>query len=148
MSACFAVLADGYLDRVRDFPAHPDLCGLFRIARVDCLLSPTGGVALTLAAPDRALIAARDGVMVDTAEGPRQAVAPGDLDKDLPAFDLAMPFFTALAASLGQALGTPPARLARHAAPGLKWVYGAEDFTAEPCDAARMRTGFCARSFA
>ncbi len=133
VEACLAVLADGYIDRIRDFPAHPDLCGLFRIAKLEFRLDLSGGVALSVEAPDRSVIVARDGLVVETPEGPRQVVEPGGDDKNLAAFDLAMPFVEALAASIGHSLGAAPSRLLRDAAPGLRWFHDAAgQFTAEP----------------
>ena len=135
VEACLAVLADGYIDRVRDFPAHPDLCGLFRIATLEFRLDLDGGVALRVEAPDRAVIVACDGLTIDTSEGRRQAVEPGGCDKDLAAFDFAMPFVEALAASIGHALGATPCRLLRHTLPGQRWFYDAAGaIAAEPAE--------------
>ncbi len=138
VEACLSVLADGYIERVRDFPAFPEMCGLFHIANLEFILDSGRGAALVVDAAERAIIVARDGVVVDTPKGPQQAVPPGGRDKDITAFALAAPFVEALAASIGQALGASPSRLSRHSAPGQAWTYDASgQVDTEPCDDAR-----------
>ncbi|MBE0529717.1 MAG: GTP-binding protein [Rhodospirillales bacterium] len=118
VEACLVALAEPYLERVRDFAADPDLSALFDIARLRFVLAPECGVALSLHAPDRAVTVAPDGITVATAEGPRQVVASGGLDRDLRAFDCAMPFVEALVASIACGLEAAPTRLEQASMPG------------------------------
>ena len=138
VEACLAAQEEHYLERVRDFAGQADLCGLFAIARLSLEFAAGGGIALTVRALDRAAIVARDGVVVETSEGPRQLVEPGGLDKDLRSFDVAMPFVEPLAASIGYCLGEAPSRLVRTSAPGERWYYDANGHAGrEPWDGAR-----------
>ena len=66
-----------YLDRVREFTMHPDLRALFGVGVLEAFFHPeTSGVSLTLTAPQRDEIRTIDGILLETPEGPVQAVAP------------------------------------------------------------------------
>ena len=119
--------APDYLDRVREFTLHADLCALFTIAVLEAHFRPEGpGVSLALTGPEHDQIFALDGVTVDTENGPVQAVVPGGMDQDLAALDTAMPFFEALAASASYCMGESPLSLARHTRIGMHRVYDNE----------------------
>ncbi|MCG8509771.1 MAG: GTP-binding protein [Rhodospirillales bacterium] len=138
VEACLVAMEEDYLERVRDFAGQADLCGLFAIARLSLQFMADGGLSLSLRAPDRDVIVARDGVIVETSAGPRRLAEPGDFDKDLRSFDLAMCFLEPLAASIGYCLGEAPRRLIRASAPGERWYYGADGNSgSEPWDGAR-----------
>lgn len=113
VEACLNALAEGYLDRVRDFAGDPHLAALFEVARLRFAFAAEQGVVLSVCAAGRSVTRAPDGITVTTAEGPRQVVAPGGIDRDLRAFDCAMPFVEAMAASIGYALGAAPSRMER-----------------------------------
>ncbi|WP_319469806.1 GTP-binding protein [uncultured Pseudodesulfovibrio sp.] len=125
VQAGIAAQADDYLDRVREFTLHHDLRALFSIAVLDAYFMPESqGIALSLSAPELDTIMAMDGVTVETPNGPVQAVAPGNADQNLPAWDTALPLFNALAASASYCLGMPPQSLTRHTEPGSRRFYG------------------------
>ncbi len=129
IEACIAALADDYLERVRDFAGHDDMCSLFAIAKLVLIVDPDRGLSLRVRALDRAVIVASDAVIVNTPDGPRQILEPGGFDKDLRAFDLAMPFIDSLAASIGYTLAETPSYLVRTAAPAERWFYDGEGRT-------------------
>ncbi len=139
VAAGLIALGDDYLERIRDFPAEPGLRELFDIARLRCAFVPGGGLALSLEALDREVTVAVDGIEIGTmADGPRQVVAPGGFDKDLRAFDCALPFVEALAASISSAVGSAPTRLEQHSGRGWRQLFDAAgDALMEPWDAAQ-----------
>ncbi|MBG0788934.1 MAG: GTP-binding protein [Desulfovibrionaceae bacterium] len=119
--------APDYLDRVREFTLHADLCALFTVAVLEARFRPEGpGASLALTGPEHDRVIALDGVVVDTENGPVQAVPAGGADQDLPAFDTALPFFHAMAASASYCIGEGPQSLTRHTRPGMLRVYGGE----------------------
>lgn len=100
VEACIIALSEDYLEKVRDFPSHPELLALFQVGLIECAFDPAGGVSLSLNAGTQDIVIARDGFSVQSPEGMRQVVEPGGIDKDLPAFDIAYKFFEILSASL------------------------------------------------
>ncbi len=119
---------EDYLERVREFTLHDDLRALFRIASLEAFfVSNCHGAALALTAPESDIIIAINGVMVETATETVQAVTPGGKDQDLPAWDTALPFFHALAASASYCLKAKPQSLTRHLRPGTQRTYSETD---------------------
>ncbi|MBU1003917.1 MAG: GTP-binding protein [Proteobacteria bacterium] len=127
------VQAEDYLQRVRDFPAHPEFTALFSVGVVDLTCDPrTPSVSIAFTAPERHVIRALDGVTVQTLQGPAELVRPGQADQDLPSFQAAMPLFRTLAASSAYCLGCAPDRLAHFRASLPRYVYDAHgDFGTE-----------------
>ncbi|BBD07732.1 CobW family GTP-binding protein [Desulfovibrio ferrophilus] len=122
------IIAHGrdYLDRVRDFTQHDDLRALFGIARLESTYVPdTSGICLTLTAVNCDEIRSLDGLVVQTPEGPVQAIEPGGVDQNLPCWETAWPLFQALAASASYCLGVSPDRLEQYTGLGTCRVYGA-----------------------
>jgi G3E family GTPase len=118
---------EDYLGRIREFTLHDDLRVLFGIAVLEAYFkSDDAGVALALTAPEHDTVVATDGVTVQTPSGPMQAVAPGGQDQHLPAWDIALPLFNALAASASYCLGIAPQSLERKSREGMRRVYGGE----------------------
>lgn len=128
-----------YLDRVREFTLFDDLRSLFTVAVIETYFDARGpGLSLALTAPELDRITALDGVTVDTPGGPVQAVAPGGLDQDLPALEIATPFFSALAASASYCAGRGPAAATRGFRPGMHRIYGnAGGLRSEPAPGVR-----------
>ena len=127
---CFSVQAgiiaqaEDYLDRVREFTLHDDLRALFGVAVLEAYFRPEIGVSLALTAPQRDIVLALDGVTVQTPSGQVQAVEPGGKDQNLPAWDVAVPLFDALAASASYCLGLSPQSLMKSSRPGMRRAYG------------------------
>ena len=124
IQAGIAAQADDYLDRVREFTLHDDLRALFGIAVLEACFRPASGVSLALTAPERDIVLALDGVTVQMSSGPAQVVEPGGEDQNLPAWDISVPLFDALAASASYCLGLPPQSLIRSSRPGMRRTYG------------------------
>ncbi len=116
--------AEDYLDRVREFTLHDDLRTLFGIAVLEAYFRPATGVSLALTAPRHDIVLALDGVTVQAPLGQVQAVEPGGEDQNLPAWDVAVPFFDALAASASYCLGLSPQSMMKSSRPGMRRVYG------------------------
>lgn len=116
--------AEDYLDRVREFTLHDDLRALFGVAVLEAYFRPETGVSLALTAPQRDIVLALDGVVVQTSSGQVQAVEPGGEDQNLPAWDAAVPLFDALAASASYCLGLSPRSLMKSSRPGMRRAYG------------------------
>ncbi|NDV18675.1 hypothetical protein GO013_04480 [Pseudodesulfovibrio sp. JC047] len=114
-----------YLDRIREFPLFPDMTALFGVGVLEaCFHSEESGISLTLTAPENDIVIAQDGVVLDTPTGPIHAVAPGAEDQRLPAWDIAIPFFNALAASASYCLQTAPKSLIRQTRQAMLRTYG------------------------
>ncbi len=125
IQAGIAAQAEDYLERVREFTLHDDLRALFGIAVLEAYSHPAAtGMALALTAPKQDIVIALDGITVQTPSGPVQAVAPNGEDQNLPAQDIAMPLFNALAASASYCLGTPPQALTQSSRPAMQRTYG------------------------
>ncbi|MCP4721166.1 MAG: GTP-binding protein [Desulfobacteraceae bacterium] len=107
IEAGIAALAPDFMDRVRQFSLHPDLISLFHIGFIDCAVQDHG-VFMALQASERLGWRSEKGIMVDTSGGSAQAVAPGGIDQDLPAREIAMNFFRSLVASFTYTLAFAP----------------------------------------
>ena len=106
------------VSRIRDFPAHPDLCGLFGLGELRLSLTyPARGIALSLTSSTRSCtvvpagLRAPDGVWV---------IPPGGLEEDLPTFDIARDLFRVLAAGIAASLGKAPEVLAATETPAMQ----------------------------
>jgi G3E family GTPase len=118
---------EDYLERVREFTLHEDLRALFGIAVLEVHLhADTPGIVLALTAPEHDRVVALDGVNVDTPSGRVEAVAPGGMDQNLPALEVATPLFEALAASASYCLGEPPNSLKKESRQSMQRAYGTE----------------------
>ncbi|WP_320040614.1 CobW family GTP-binding protein [uncultured Desulfobacter sp.] len=103
------ILAMGpdYMEKVRNFVDHIDFAGLFHIGLIECLKSDHG-IFISFQALHRLGWIAENGIEIVNENGPFQAVNPGDIDQDLPAFDMGMAFFRPFAASFSYTLGAAP----------------------------------------
>lgn len=107
IEAGIAALAPDFMDRIRQFSLYPELISLFHIGFIDCVVKDHG-VFMALQASERLGWISEKGIMVETPDGPVQAVAPGGIDQDLPAKQIAMDFFRPLAASFTYTLASSP----------------------------------------
>jgi G3E family GTPase len=124
VAACIAALQDDYLDQVREFTRYNAFKALFHIARIE-VVCRSGGIAveLRLEAADRLVLISADGVSITKDNQQLQAVAPGEIDQDLPAYDLAAAFFEIVATSLSFCLSNSPSRLKCMHREGFKYIY-------------------------
>lgn len=123
------VQGPGYMDRVRDFAAHPDFAALFPVGAVEVACDPDAPfVVLGLTAPERHVILALDGVVVETPQGPVRLVPPGEADQDLHSLDAAMPLLRTLAASTAYCLDAAPDALVERRRSLPHFVYDAQGF--------------------
>ncbi|WP_394699480.1 CobW family GTP-binding protein [uncultured Desulfobacter sp.] len=107
IEAGISALAPDYMEKVRNFIDHTEFSELFHIGCVDCMKSDHG-VFISFQALHRLGWIAEKGIVIENENGPFQAVAPGGIDQDLPAFDIGMAFFKPLAASFSYTLGAAP----------------------------------------
>ena len=118
LPAAIAAASPEAMELIRDFPAHPEFSALFAIGEMQLALTHPEhalGIALTAATRRRitvpAGIAAPDGSWL---------VSPGELEEDLPAFDLARDLFRVLAAGIAVTMkAAPDAMLAANAPASL-----------------------------
>lgn len=107
IEAGICALAPDYMEKVRNFVDHDDFAGLFHIGCVECLKSDHG-IFISFQALHRMGWIAEKGIEIENENGLFQAVAPGGIDQDLPAFNIGMAFFKPLAASFSYTLGAVP----------------------------------------
>ncbi|MCP4115881.1 MAG: GTP-binding protein [Desulfobacteraceae bacterium] len=111
IQAGIEALKPDFMDKIREFSRHPDLLPLFHIGFIEAHMTTGGtGPFLALAAKDRLGWVSDTGIIVNGPEGEIEAVAPGESDQDLPALEIAMPFFRSLAASFSYTLSSAPDR--------------------------------------
>lgn len=101
-------LAPDYMEKIRRFVDHIDFAGRFHIGLIECLKSDHG-IFISFQALHRLGWIAENGIEIENENGPFQAVPPGGIDQDLPAFDMGMAFFKPFAASFSYTLGAAPA---------------------------------------
>ncbi|MCW2309615.1 CobW family GTP-binding protein [Rhodobium gokarnense] len=112
-----AILASdaGTPERLRDFPAHPDLIAAFSIASLRLAVSADGAaIGLALTAERRRRVLSEAGI---AAPGGGFVVEPGAADEDLPAFEIARDLAAVLAAGLTVSSGAAPSRIVAYEAP-------------------------------
>lgn len=107
IEAGIQALAPDFLDKVRHFSLHPELTTLFHIGFIEAAVEEQG-VFLAFQACERLAWTSDDGIEILRPEGPVQAVAPGSIDQDLSALDIAIDFFKPLAAAFTYTLASPP----------------------------------------
>ncbi|MEF2144116.1 MAG: GTP-binding protein [Desulfovibrionaceae bacterium] len=113
-----------YLDRVRCYLAHPELRELFTVGMVRLAVDTESRTCcLTMQAPGRSLITARQGVRVQHEGREVELVAPGGADQDLAAWDVALPFFRTLAATTSFSMRQGPCNVQGHDRPGREISY-------------------------
>jgi G3E family GTPase len=115
LAAEWAVLADDFQAKVRDFAARPELPPLFRL----------GKATLGLRHQPRTFLFRLEALEFDVLileAGLRGqggwVVSPGETEQDLPAWELARELFHVVAGALTFGLGCPPAVAARSSLPG------------------------------
>jgi G3E family GTPase len=124
VAACIAALQDGYLEQVRSFTDHEKLKTLFHIARLSVRVnSKNTNVTLTLRATDHLVLISADGVKVTRENQEEEVIAPGGIDQDLPALNIAHSFFRIIAASCSFCLGATPTHLQRKSRTATKYIY-------------------------
>ena len=124
IAACIAALQEDYLDQVREFTRYDTLKTLFHIAQIEVVFQDGGtAVELKLKTADRLILISADGVLITKNGQQEQAVAPGDIDQNLPAYVLALAFFEIVAASLSFSINASPTRLERKHREGIKYIY-------------------------
>ncbi len=128
-----------YLDQVREFTCHDPLRLLFQVGRMKIYFAASGDrIGMSLEALTQHRLFATDGVQVSTPQGSLEAVPPGGIDQDLPAFATAMPFLRAFAASFSYCLESAPTALERCSSPGWSTHYDRNgQFRREPWEEAR-----------
>lgn len=107
IQAGIQALAPDFLDRVRQFCLHPELTDLFHIGFIEVAVEEEG-VFLALQACERLAWTSEPGIVIQGPKGPFQAVAPGNIDQDFLALDIAMDFFNPLVAAFTYTLASPP----------------------------------------
>jgi len=107
IQAGIQALAPDFLDRVRQFSLHPELTDLFHIGFIEAAVEEDG-VFITFQACERLAWTSDPGIVIQGPKGPVQAVAPGNIDQDLLALDIAMDFFSPLVAAFTYTLASPP----------------------------------------
>ncbi|MEF2146042.1 MAG: hypothetical protein V3573_11390 [Desulfovibrionaceae bacterium] len=111
LAALALIRRKDYARRVLEFPAHRDLCDLFAIGAIDILLHEPGyGLALALDAMDRLRTIAMEGFWTESNGRLVEALAPGEVDQDLPAGRLALPIFDTLRQAAEIFLAAPPSK--------------------------------------
>jgi len=124
IAACITALQDDYLDQIREFTRYDTLRTLFHIAQIEVVFhAGDTAVELKLQAADRLILISADGVMVTRKNKQEQAVAPGEIDQNVPAHALAFAFFEIVAASLSFCLAAPPTSLTYMSQDGIKYIY-------------------------
>ena len=118
---CFAISAAilassaATTERLRDFPAHPDLIAAFSIASLRLAVAGNGAaIGLALTAERNRRVLSEAGIK---APGGGFVVEPGAADEDLPAFEVARDLAAVLAAGLTVSSGAAPSRIAAYEAP-------------------------------
>jgi G3E family GTPase len=115
---------EDYLTRVRDFLKYPDLCNHFTIARIDLCTNRSGdALLLSLESMSQQRTVARDGISIIRNGRPVDLVAPGQHDRNFPAYSTALSFFRVYAASVTFNLNEPPVYLLRTHRQGEEIVY-------------------------
>ena len=107
VEAGIQALKPDFMDRVRQFGRHPELMALFHLGFIECAKTEQG-IFLAFQAKERLGWISGEGIQIRTQAGPIQAVPPGGIDQNLPAFETGMAFFSPLAASFTYTLGTAP----------------------------------------
>ncbi|MCG8552588.1 MAG: GTP-binding protein [Desulfobacterales bacterium] len=107
IEAGLEIMSENFIERVRRFPLDPVLPRLFFIAVLQAR-ADHNGIYLSMTADRQILSRSPQGISVMTPEGPVQAVPPGGVNQNLAALDLALSFFSPLAASLTYTLAMPP----------------------------------------
>jgi G3E family GTPase len=107
IQAGIQALAPDFLDRVRQFSLYPELTDLFHIGFIEAAVEEEG-VFIAFQACERLAWTSDPGIVIQGPKGPVQAVAPGNIDQDLPALDIAMDFFSPLVAAFTYTLASPP----------------------------------------
>lgn len=124
VAACIAALQDGYLEQVRAFTQHEILKTLFHIAKLSVSTNADNtSVTLTLRAAGQLILVSADGVKVTRGNREEEVVAPGEIDQDLPALDIALAFYRIIATSFSFCLNSAPVRLQRKSRAATKYTY-------------------------
>jgi hypothetical protein len=98
-----------YITQVREFLCYPGFARLFEVADIYFSFSISeDALLLTLRAPEVLKTICVDGIEVENEGQSFYLVDPGGIDSNLPAFDLALPFYEVLAATLTYNLSQAP----------------------------------------
>jgi G3E family GTPase len=112
LAAAAAVQQADYLQRVREFPTHPEFSTLFRVGGLSLSVNlPPSTLVLSLETANRLRSVAQDGVRLPRGDQEVEIIPPGGRDQDFPAWEVALAFFEVLAASATFNLGEAPALL-------------------------------------
>lgn len=107
IQAGIEALSPDFIDRIRHFNLYPELTDLFHIGFIAAGVEDPG-VFLAVQACERLAWNSDQGIELLRPQGPFQAVAPGGIDQNLSALEIAMDFFRPLAAAFTYTLASVP----------------------------------------
>ncbi len=124
VKAAFLAQEPGYMERVRNFPQHPEFASVFHIADLQAAVhSSEKAVLLEVEGLSEHRVIADDGVYIAEGEEWTQIAAPGTCDQRFPSFQTACSFFHVFAASVTCNLEEPPCFLLARKYPGFEIHY-------------------------
>lgn len=132
LAAAVAAASPEAVELIRDFPALPRFSALFAIGEMQLALThPEHALGIALTAPTRRRIVVPAGI---AAPDGGWLIKPGEVDEDLPAFDLARDLYRVLASGIAATMNAAPDAMLAAEAP-TTWLTRHADGSLAPRDA-------------
>lgn len=127
VSAGMRAHQENYLEDIRRYTLHDDLMMLFNVGLLMVRIDADGRWA-SLEAESMTQLRMRNmqGLRLEGEQGEREIVAPGELEQDLPAWEITRALFDTLAGSLSFLLQEEPTRVLLYSHEGMETVLGTD----------------------